>query len=126
MLGSGPALQATIGPIDYPDSYVSPAPFIRDQRTAERDPQAPADPAKLEWYCFACSFRPWLDAGSAANAQVTFVGPGGSRENVPATKQNGRWVTTRALGPGQSAVVARGDVQDAYGNFNGIQAGPIG
>ena len=73
-----------------------------------------------------CSFRPWLDVGSAATAQVTFVGPGGSRENVPATKQNGRWVTTRALGPAQSAVVARGDVQDAYGNFNGTQAGPIG
>jgi hypothetical protein len=34
--------------------------------------------------------------------------------------------TPRALGPGESAVVARGDVQDAYGNFNGIQAGPIG
>jgi hypothetical protein len=126
VFGSGPQLRAEIGPVDYPDSYASPAPFVRDQRTAERDLQAPGDPAKLEWYCFTCTFRPWLDAGDATKAQVTIVGPGGSREKVRATEEDGRWVTTRSLGPDESAIVARGDVKDAYGDFNGASAGPIG
>jgi hypothetical protein len=126
VLGSGPVLQANVGPIDYPDSYASPAPFVRNRRTAERDPQAPANPAKLEWYCFTCTFRPWLDAGDAATAQVTIIGPGGSRQKVAAIDQGVRWVTTRPLGPGERAIVARGDVKDAHANFNGAPAGPIG
>ena len=63
--------RAEIGPIDYPDSYSSPAPFIKDERTAIRDPAAPGDPSKLEWYCFTCSFRPWIDSGDASSAVVT-------------------------------------------------------
>ena len=36
-----------IGPIDYPDSYSSPARFIKNERTAFRDPAAPADPQEV-------------------------------------------------------------------------------
>ena len=41
----GPDITAEIGPIDYPDSYASPARFITDERTFVRDPAAPGDPA---------------------------------------------------------------------------------
>ena len=61
--GGGPTIQAEIGPIDYPDSYTSPARFIDASRQAFRDPAAPTDPGRLEWYCFRCSFRPWADTG---------------------------------------------------------------
>jgi len=117
--GGGPDITAEIGPVDYPDSYTSPARFIREQRTFARDPAAPADPAKLEWYCLTCTFRPWLDAGDAAQATVTFVTAGGGAEQAPATKQGDRWVTARSLGAGEAAFVGRGCVQDAHGNFNG-------
>ena len=53
-----------IGPIDYPDSYeVSRrAKFIREQRVMMRDR---SDPSRVTWFCFTCSFRPWLDTGDA-------------------------------------------------------------
>ena len=54
----GPDIKDEIGPIDYPDSYDSPARFITPEREFYRDPAAPADPAKLEWFCFHCSLRP--------------------------------------------------------------------
>ena len=34
-------------------------------RTVVRDPAAPDDASRWEWYCLDCSFRPWLDAGDA-------------------------------------------------------------
>jgi hypothetical protein len=115
----GPAIQAEIGPIDYPDSYASPARFIKEQRTALRDPDAPADPAKLEWFCFTCTFRPWADTGDAQAAWVTIVKRDGSRMRVRAWRRGGRWVTSWALLTGQSAFVAPGDVVDSFGNTNG-------
>ena len=51
-------MTAEVGPVDYPDSYESPVEFIDSRRTAYRDPAAPGDPDRLEWFCFACSFRP--------------------------------------------------------------------
>jgi hypothetical protein len=104
-----------IGPIDYPDSYKSPVRFIKYERTAIKDPAAPDDPSKVEWYCFTCSFRPWADTGDARSAHVTF--PGGRR--VRAARAGDRWRTRAALDPGESAYVAHGDVRDAYGDFNG-------
>jgi hypothetical protein len=117
--GSGPVLTAEIGPIDYPDSYESPARFIRERRTAYRDPAAPADASRLEWFCFTCSFRPWLDAGDAETAQITFVTAAGRLESVAAVREGDRWVSSRALRPRECAFVDRGGVTDAYGNFNG-------
>jgi hypothetical protein len=116
----GPPVTAEIGPIDYPDSYQSPARFIRNQRTALRDPAAPGDPSKLEWFCFTCSFRPWLDAGDAQTAEVTIRRPGGRLITVPAAKLGDRWATAYRLRARESAFVAAGGVKDAYGNFNAV------
>jgi hypothetical protein len=122
----GPAVTAEIGPIDYPDSYTSPARFIKNERTAFRDPAAPTDPSKLEWFCFACTFRPWADTGNARGAAVTFVMPDGSRRRARATEQGGRWVTRARLPAGARAYVAAGDVLDAYRNVNGRDSGSVG
>jgi hypothetical protein len=125
--GGGPDIAgAEIGPIDYPDSYASQVPFIKDEREAIRDPDARGDASKLEWYCFACTFRPWVDAGDASDATVTVVHPDGSRERVRASEQGGRWVTSRALAAGDSAFVGSGCVQDAHGDYNGLASGAVG
>jgi hypothetical protein len=115
----GPTVQAEVGPIDYPDSYASPIPFVREQRTPYRDPAAPSDPTKIEWFCFTCSFRPWADAGDAEVVFVTFVRRDGSTVRVRANQRGDRWVTARRLARGDSAYVAAGDVVDHFGNFNG-------
>jgi hypothetical protein len=118
--GAGPEIEAEIGPVDYPDSYESEARFIRNRRTAYRDPGAPGDPAQLEWFCFTCSFRPWVDAGDAETAEVTIIEEAsGDTERVSATLSGGRWRTTRTLEGGEVAVVERGAVEDEHGNFNG-------
>jgi hypothetical protein len=118
-----PPLSAEMGPIDYPDSNTSDARFIVSKRTAIRDPDAPTDASKIEWYCFDCSFRPWADVGDASTARVTFVRADGTGETVSAVKEGDRWVTERALGSGEAAVVAPGCVQDAWGNYNGAASG---
>ncbi len=125
--GGNPAT-AEIGPIDYPDSYTSTsaARFIKNQRTVIRDPGDPSNPAKFEWFCLTCSFRPWIDAGDADTALVTIVHADGTTEQVPATQRAGRWVTTRSLAGGEAAVVGRGCVKDVYGNYNGAASTAIG
>jgi len=123
----GPDISAEIGPIDYPDSYDSPIPFIRERRSFRRDPAAPGDAAQLEWYCFTCSFRPWIDAGDADAAEVRILDVSdGSIDVVPATEQpNGRWSTQRRLGETEIASVAVGGVEDEWANYNGAAAGPL-
>jgi hypothetical protein len=125
VVGGGPDINAEIGPIDYPDSYASPARFISERRTAYRDPAAPGDPNGLEWFCFTCSFRPWLDAGSAQTAQVTIRRPGGRSITASATPVGDRWVTSYRLKLRESAVVPVGGVRDAFGDFNGLASPEI-
>jgi hypothetical protein len=115
-------LAAQIGPIDYPDSYASPARFVAAQWTGVRDPAAPGDPARIEWYCDTCSFRPWLDFGEAASATFTFAAPDGGRRPVEARLEDGRWRSVEPLAPGERALVARGAVRDRFENFNGKAA----
>jgi hypothetical protein len=124
----GPPVTAELGPIDYPDSYDDPAKprFIREQRTAYRDPAAPAVASRIEWFCFTCSFRPWADVGDAATATVTIVRKNGKTAQVPATERDGRWVTSRTLKAGESAFVAAGCVRDAWGNRNGAPSAVVG
>ena len=127
----GPTIQAEIGPIDYPDSYASPIRFINAGREAFRDPAAPGSADKLEWYCFRCSFRPWADTGRPEAAIVTIVRADGSHERVAAVQDSaGSFSTTRALGIGESAFVAAGDLRDTFGNVNGADSrsveGPSG
>jgi hypothetical protein len=100
-----------VGPIDYPDSYGGPrkAEFVRWDRTLDRG----------EWFCFTCSFRPWLDAGDAERVQMTFFDPAGGFETVAATREGDRWVSERPLAEGESAFVGAGCVEDEHGNFNG-------
>jgi len=114
-----PNFDAEIGPIDYPDSYASPIPFIRNVREFRRDPAAPNDPSLLEWYCFPCTFRPWADTGQAASVKVTFIRVGGLRQTFQATLgSDGRWHTSATLLPGDQAVVEPANIRDTYGNFN--------
>jgi hypothetical protein len=129
--GSDPVQRVTVGPIDYPDSYAQAAAahgvrYIKDARTVLRDPAAPDDPSRFEWYCLTCSFRPWLDFGPAAQAVVTFVRAGhavrAAATRVPGTD---RWRTRRALRPGETAHVQRGDLVDPYGNFNGQRSAEV-
>ena len=119
--GAGSPIEARIGPIDYPDSYDSPIRFIRDERTAFRDPAAPDDASKLEWYCFDCSFRPWRDAGDADAATVTIrdATTGTVIDRVAAERDGARWRTARPLRPGEVAVVEPGGVVDRWDDFNG-------
>jgi hypothetical protein len=116
-------LAARIGPIDYPDSYASPARFVGVGWTGVRDPAAPDDPDRIEWYCDTCSFRPWLDFGEAERAAFTFVAADGTRRPVAARLEDGRWTSAEALAGGERALVARGAVRDRFGNFNGQGAG---
>jgi hypothetical protein len=115
----GPSIQAEIGPIDYPDSYSSPARFINSGRQAFRDPAAPADPSKLEWYCFRCSFRPWADTGRPQRAWLTVVRSDGTKQRLRAQRRGDRFVVSRSLRRGERAFVEAGDVHDAFGNSNG-------
>ena len=116
-------LKADIGPIDYPDGYgygeggELPR-FIDRNIRGIRDPAAPDDPDKVEWFCDECSFRPWIDFGDARYVVVTFIDPDGSSTRVRAVRDGGRWRTARRLGDRQGAVVGPGCVQDVFGNFN--------
>ena len=112
-------LTAVIGPVDYPDSYKSPAPFIATERTVCRDPEAPNDPSRFEWYCFDCSFRPRLDAAGVSCAETTVVRSDGAVQRVRAQARDGRFVSAARLRPGDAAVVSRGAVQDVNGERNG-------
>ncbi len=123
--GGGADITDEIGPIDYPDSYESPARFIDDTRTFYRDPASPDDPDLLEWFCFHCSWRPWADEGDAETVNLTFAGPAGT-ETIPAHPEGDRWVSERALGDGEAAYVGAGCVKDPFGNFNGDPSAVVG
>jgi hypothetical protein len=124
-----------VGPIDYPDTYSNLGDprvprFINHTRQFVRDPAAPTDPARFEWYCLQCSFRPWLDAGDASSAVVTFVSPNGRTQRARAVKQgaglDARWVSLQPLPAGWSAFVAPGDLCDRHGDYNGKASGYVG
>jgi hypothetical protein len=149
--GANPAATAAIGPIDYPDSDAAAANahgvrYVKDVKSLVRDPQAPGDPTQFEWYCLACSFRPWADFGTATKATVTFAKtatssgkasaaaaaptrvaatlvktdvPGCPPSPLPGVSLCDRWKTSRALAEGESAYVCPGDLQDGFGNYNG-------
>ena len=114
-----------IGPIDYPDSYESPARFIDDTREFYRDPAAPNDPDSLEWFCFHCSWRPWADEGDAATVTLIFELQG-RPQRVQAIRSGDRWVSQRALRAGERAYAGVGCVRDAFGNFNGAASPAVG
>ncbi len=145
---ANPAAKASIGPIDYPDSDAPAANahgvrYVKDVKSVVRDPQASGDPSKFEWYCLECSFRPWLDFGTATRATVTFAratGDGKAPTRVPAALEKldvpgcppspipgvslcDRWRTDRKLAKNETAYVCPGDLRDAHGNYNGEMSG---
>ena len=123
-----PVRGAPPGPIDYPDTYSSPlAPrFIDGKREVVRDLAAKDDDSLWEWYCLACSFRPWLDAGDAESATVTFLKKSKVVARVPAARVGDRWVADRVVAKGETAVVEAGAVRDAWGNTNGAPSATVG
>jgi hypothetical protein len=115
-----------VGPIDYPNSYDAPrkAPFIREERVAMQD--RPPNEGRITYFCFTCSFRPWLDTANASQAAVTIVRPGGGKpQTVRAFERDGRWVTNYRLRAREQAFVAAGGVVDAWGNTNGTASGRV-
>jgi hypothetical protein len=116
---------AVIGPIDYPDSYKSPAGFITTERTVCRDEAAPNDPSRFEWFCLQCSFRPWLDAAPASCVETTVVRRDGDVDRVRASSDGGAFVARARLRPGEAAVVARFGVRDANGERNGAPSAVV-
>jgi hypothetical protein len=109
----------TFGPIDYPDTYASPTAFIAHNRTFARDPAAPRDPSKFEWYCLECSFRPWADTGDVACATGTVVHADGSVERARAVDSGGRWSVPVTVEPGAVALVQPGAIRDRFDEANG-------
>jgi hypothetical protein len=112
---------SVLGPIDFPDTYKTPVRFVREQRTVVADPANPGTP---QWYCNTCSFRPWADTGDAASVTLLFTRAAGGAVRVPARREGDRWISSRALRAGESAVVPAGGVVDAYGDFNGASSAP--
>ena len=111
----------------YPRSYASAFRTIKD----DHDMDGPDKSA----FCRTCSFRPWARYGQAASAVVTVTRADGRVEQVPATltyepgqpaafrvpATPGRTLATAAtaLAPGDTAVLAVGDVRDVNGEYNG-------
>ena len=121
--GSQPVVRTEIGPVDYPDTYKSSVRFIDGRRSFVRDPK---NPAIVEWYCLACSFRPWADSGDAKAVAVELVAPDGGRARVAAKRSRGRWVASRAVPRGGYAYVPPGCVRDPSGNLNGRASKVVG
>ena len=84
-----------------------------------RDPAAPSDASRYEWYCTTCSFRPWMDATAGSSVTVTYTNPGGHRRSAVAHRAGDRWVTDLPLRAGERAQVESGDARDAWGDVNG-------
>ncbi len=118
---------SVIGPIDYPDSYDSPTPFIRasqkegefkNGRTVVRDPLRPNDAGRFEWYCFGCAFRPWADTAEVSCAEATVVRARGGVSRVRAHRQGDGFALGARLRRGDVAFIAPGGIRDANGEEN--------
>ena len=115
-------VSAPVGPIDYPNTYTTPLRprFVAEEQWVVRDPAAPADASKWEWYCFECTFRPWADFGDAQSVTLTVRGAKGKESSLAMKPAGGgKWVAPRPLVAGERAVVEAGAVRDRFGNVNG-------
>jgi hypothetical protein len=118
-----PTVTSQIGPIDYPDTYSSPVRFIDKTHSFVRDPKNPSD---IEWYCIACSFRPWADSANAKAVAVEMAAPDGGLARVAAKRSGDRWVATRALPRGGSAYGPACCARDAWSDLNGAASTRLG
>ena len=121
-VGPAHSLPNVSAPIDYPDSYASPFPFIRNVRTHFDYGPGVADDQE---FCFTCTFRPWADTGQVATATLTiqrFLGP---TVSSPTTLVGGRYRSALTLGVGDRAYVAIGGVVDTNGEINGAASATV-
>src|SRR4051794_7409744 len=107
LAGNAP-VDFTIGPVDFPDT-------AKDQKaTGARFLDAKrgysgASMTEVEHYCLDCTFRPWLDATNKLTATVKI----GSKTETVKPDANGRFVTSAATQPGQTATIT---IRDAWGD----------
>jgi hypothetical protein len=106
-----------VGPIDYPDTYVSPFAHVRNDRRLFT--YGLSDPGRHQQYCPECTFRPWADTSAVSIATVRVERADGRRDDVIATFAAGRWSAPTALGPDDAAYVEVGGIVDTYGETNG-------
>ena len=107
------------GPLDYPDTYASPFPYINAAREVRE-----YGVARPEAFCLKCSFRPWADTGRVASATVTWTGADGSTGTATATALGDRWVA-RVPATARAVFVAPRQLRDPYGNYNGTGTPPV-
>jgi uncharacterized protein YjdB len=109
--------------VDYPDSYTGGLSWIRNERQLfQYNPGRDDD----QQYCSRCTFRPWAERADVASAAVTVTRLDGSRYTLAAQRQGGRWVTSAALGIGETARVRAGGIVDQYGEINGRDSAVVG
>ncbi len=127
-------VRSVIGPIDYPDSYDSPTPFItasqkegdfKNGRTVIRDPLRPNDAGRFEWYCFGCAFRPWADTAEVSCAEVTVARARGGVSRVRARRQGDGFALGTSLRKGDVAFIAPGGIRDANGEENAAASAQV-
>lgn len=108
-----------VGPIDYPDSYESPIPWVRAQRNLHSYQEGEADD---QVYCHRCSFRPWLDVGEIASVCARLQRGGQLLErSCDAHSADGQAWEVRfrsALNPADQITIAPGDLSDQLGQHN--------
>lgn len=94
----------------YPLSYEgSPFPFIRKDGFDN-----------ITRACRSCTFRAWDPVGDVAEMTITVVRADGSQQRVTAARSGNQFVANTALGAGDRAFVAPGDVIDTWGETNAL------
>jgi uncharacterized protein YjdB/predicted transcriptional regulator with HTH domain len=105
-----------IDAIDYPDSYEGGISWIDPRRILLR--YGSDDREVHQQYCTRCSFRPWADRAELHQVQLTVRRADGSEYTLAAEPWNGRWRTSAAIAPGETAFAAPRDLIDQYGEIN--------
>ncbi len=107
------------GPIDYPDSYESAIPWVRDERNLHRYQEGEQDD---QVYCHHCSFRPWLNVGEPAAVCASLLRQGVVIERSCEASQTGetQWQVRFEQTPrsGDQVGALPGDLRDQRGQFN--------
>ncbi len=107
------------GPIDYPDSYVTEFPWIREERNLQRYQEGEEDD---QVYCHHCTFRPWINVGEPAEVCASLLRGGDVMERSCQASPLGEtaWQVRfgRAPQSGDTVAVLPGDITDALGQTN--------
>lgn len=107
------------GPIDYPDSYTTQFPWIRDERNLHRYQEGEQDD---QVYCHHCSFRPWLNVGEPAQVCASLLRQNAVIERSCQASQMSEYQWSvrfkQAPRPGDSVAVIPGDIMDKRGQYN--------